>query len=124
MKLNKREVLLHKIHIWISLTIKLLLFGIAFLEKIDVWLIILLFCSFIFFLTIGIIRVFLDLSLNDTFKSTLIFKYACTILLSTVLLYQIYFTSKSVLFILSLSYFIIELITIFVIVYRHKILFF
>ena len=122
MKLNKRDVLLHKIHIWISLAIKLSLFGIAFLEKIDVWLIVILFCSFIFFLIRGVMRTFLDLSLNDTLKSTLIFKYTCTALLSIILLYQIYFTSKNVLFILSLFYFMVEIITIFVIVYRHKIL--
>ena len=121
-KVSKENVLLHKINMWAFLIVQILIFIIADVNSIDFYFVLGITIFAILFLTQGIFRISLDLSLNDISKISLTFKYVCTLAVSCIFIYQMYLKSNFVFMAISLSLFVMEILIIFVIAYRYKIL--
>lgn len=122
MKTNDKEMILHKINIGISVGTELLIEQGSHVKIWNLSIILLLIMLALFGLDFIKYKIDLDVLLKDMSIGSTIFKYLCSFSLAGIIIYRMYEDSHTLLLILAILVVVIEVIAIFVIRYRYKIL--
>ena len=119
MTFNKKNILMHKIHYWLSLDINFIISVLSCaVYKSDYTII----PTMLFIIVISILFEVLLVSIDmDDNASNIVFDYLCVFILSCLMVYQTYIVTSLKVAIIPVIAIIIEFLMIFVIIYRYKI---
>jgi hypothetical protein len=121
-KANEKGIILHKINIGISVGLELLIQIVSSVKIVDLLIIFPLLTLALLGLLFIQFKIGVDISNKDMSLSGTIYKYVCSFCIAGITIYQMYENSRTVLLIHAIVVVVIEVIAIFVIKYRYKIL--
>ncbi len=119
MTFNKKNILMHKIHYWLSLDINFIISVLSCaVYKSDYTIIPTMLFIVVISILLEVLRVSIDMDDNT---NKIVFDYLCVFILSCLMVYHTYIVTSLKVAIIPVIAIIIEFLMIFVIIYPYKI---
>lgn len=123
MNIEKENALIHKIHSWVSLLLNILITSVFYvLDEGNPSKLIGTVIVLVLILLYSIIRISLDMQINDISRKSIVFNYICILLLSSLMIYSIYEKVSVVSMLIVLLLVVVEILVAIFLSYRYKII--
>ena len=123
MNIEKENALIHKIHLWVSLLLNILITSVFYvLDEGNPSKLIGTVIVLVLILLYSIIRISLDMQINDISRKSIVFNYICILLLSSLMIYFLYEKVSVVSMLIDLLLVVVEILVAIFLSYRYKII--